>query len=509
MLRSRHIISGLVLAAVVAAASLSGSVTAQTPPLSGYLEDFNRYEASAPMPLVSYVPPAGGQRSNTLEILTHSRNGDAWQNLDHMMMDHGPMCQAPPAQHDPGNPNPYHQASFICSANPHLMTAINGPGYAAMLLTPNHQVDFSAGEAVIRFDLSTFRSADRDWIDVWVTPFGQSVTIPFEGSEVDAQGFPMNAINIKMHGRRGETGFDALDIRNGVGTEFPPGAGPHWYLSMESIPGFIPSAQRRDAFEIRLSKTHIKVWMPQYGMTWVDRDWVAPLGFDRGVVQLGHHSYTPTKDCVPDNCTPQTWHWDNIAIAPSIPFTQIHANERAAFEASPGQVMEFTFPQPAPQNAYLRVDAVGQGYQVSADGGATWATLTRQPSSRNDPGHVAPYHHPIVAGTTAVKLRTTQAGWWGLGLVDDASIWADTAPVLVTPVAATPTALPPTATSEPPTNTPVSTSTPLPTSTPVPPTSTPAPATATSAPATATAAAFGACTVTVSPNRKTGSWSCP
>jgi hypothetical protein len=544
MPQPRHIISGLVLAAVVAAVSLSDrpsmTVTAQTGS-SSYLENFDRYETSAPMPLVSYVPPAGGQRSNTLEILTHSRNGDTWQALNHMLMDHGSACQAPPAQHDPGDPLLYPQSSFICAANPHLMTALNGEGYAAMFLTPNHQVDFSAGEAVITFDLSTFRTADRDWIDVWVTPFAQAVTIPFEGGDVDAQGYPMNSVNIKMHGRRGETGFDVSDIRNGIASFFPPGAGPHWYLGMESIPGFIPSASRRDTFEIRISKTHIKVWMPQYGMTWVDRDWVAPLEFSRGVVQLGHHSYTPTKDCVPADCTPQTWHWDNIAISPSIPFTQIHANERASFEASTGQVMAFTFPAPAPPNAFLRIDAIGQGYEVSTDGGATWATLTRQASSRDDPGHVRPYHHPIPAGTTSAQFRTTESGWWGLGMIDDVSIWAEQSPSVPTPPVATPTSLPPTATPEPPTSTPAQTGTPLPTFTPAPSpptatsiaaatntavvatatsvaaTSTAIVATATAHAATATAIAtqagtpapMGSCTVTVAKNGKSGSWSCP
>ena len=40
--------------------------------------------------------------------------------------------------------------------------------------------------------------------------------------------------------------------------------------------------------------------------------------------------------------------------------------------ADRSQPMAFTFPHPAPADAYLRVSAYGEGYQYSIDSGATW-----------------------------------------------------------------------------------------------------------------------------------------
>ena len=39
------------------------------------------------------------------------------------------------------------------------MTSINASGYGVIYLTPDQMVDFSAGEAVVRFDMSTFRTS--------------------------------------------------------------------------------------------------------------------------------------------------------------------------------------------------------------------------------------------------------------------------------------------------------------------------------------------------------------
>lgn len=36
--------------------------------------------------------------------------------------------------------------------------------------------------------------------------------------------------------------------------------------------------------------------MPAYNFWWIDAT-IPNLGWDMGVVQFGHHSYNPTKDC--------------------------------------------------------------------------------------------------------------------------------------------------------------------------------------------------------------------
>jgi hypothetical protein len=75
MLRSRHLISGLVLTAVVAASSLSGPTAAQTPPPNSYLKSFNNYAIDHPTP---YVEDA------ELGILVHSRDSNTWETLEPM-----------------------------------------------------------------------------------------------------------------------------------------------------------------------------------------------------------------------------------------------------------------------------------------------------------------------------------------------------------------------------------------------------------------------------------------
>jgi hypothetical protein len=96
-------------------------------------------------------------RSAHWDITVHSRDRDTWKTLNPMHAHHGPDCAPPPALHES---NAYEDAVFLC--RDHLMTAIRGDGYAAIYLTPNHMLDFSAGEAILRFDMSTLRTSDGD-----------------------------------------------------------------------------------------------------------------------------------------------------------------------------------------------------------------------------------------------------------------------------------------------------------------------------------------------------------
>ena len=85
---------------------------------------------------------------------------------------------------------------------------------------------------------------------------------------------------------------------------------------------------QRDTFELDISKNHIRFGMPQYNFWWVDAD-IPTLDWSQGVVQLGHHSYNPEKDCNYDGtCGPNTWHWDNVSITPAVPFTILRADQR-------------------------------------------------------------------------------------------------------------------------------------------------------------------------------------
>jgi len=119
-----------------------------------------------------------------------------------------------------------------------------------------------------------------------------------------------------------------------------------------------PSALARDTFRLELSPSHLKFTSTTIpGWTACDTA-IASLGFTKGVVQIGHHSYPPTKD---DAGVPGTWHWDNMSISPSVPFTMIKALSR--YVDGSGQRMDFA--SPAPANSYLRFSGI---CAISVDG---------------------------------------------------------------------------------------------------------------------------------------------
>ena len=100
------------------------------------------------------------------DVQVHSRDDDTWLTLESMQAGHSMSCDPPPAMHH--FDGSYPMAVFHCRN--HVMTAIKATGYGVIYLTPNHLVDFSTGESVVRFDLSTLRTSDRDWVDFWITP---------------------------------------------------------------------------------------------------------------------------------------------------------------------------------------------------------------------------------------------------------------------------------------------------------------------------------------------------
>lgn len=438
-----------ILAAILLAALLVQPGAAQT----GYLETFDQFSVSAPL----HVAPPAPDRVPGLDVLTHSRNSGSWQALQPMIgadaIQHGPNCESPPATHDSQTPGMgYEESVFVC--NDHLMTAINDGGYGLIYLTPSHLVDFSAGEAVIKFDVSTFRSSKRDWIDVWITPYEENLTAPLETAWPDLVGVPRRSVHVLL-GSGNNWAATVYGNHEASKSDLPM----KWWVSYSTL--FIPSSVRRDSVEIRLTTDRLKVCMPTYNYCWNYDPFGAsispPLDWTRGVVQVGHHSYNPQKDCVDrgapaEQCPPNTWHWDNLSISPSVPFTIIRSNERFA-QPTQDVPMMFTFPSPAPIDSHLRVAAHGIGMEVSLDDGQTWSALIRQPSDRPNDGAFNPFWHPIPAGTTSVLLRATQPNAAGPNAVNYAAIWSPNAiegppEPSVTPTA-TPTDIPatPTATS--------------------------------------------------------------
>ncbi len=216
----------------------------------------------------------------------------------------------------------------------------------------------------------------------------------------------------------GGTNFQVF-CSSGFTTDCSPGSA--WWATYETA--LVPSAARRDTFQMIISATHVKFWMPAYNFVWVDADWPTPLTWTQGVMQLGHHSYNPQKDCDPAlACEPNTWHWDNVSVSPGVPFTITRATS-AYLDA--GTSSTVTFPTPAEDGAHLQFAAVSDGVEYSLNGGTTWTTAPAQNAelsvaATSDKAHG--YWVAIPAGTTTVDLRGHN-GWWGTWYMRDFSLW--------------------------------------------------------------------------------------
>lgn len=379
----------------------AGSPTPPAIPPGGYLQTFDG-DPSSPQ---AYRPA-------DWDVTVHSRNNDTWYNLEPMNALHGSDCAGPPATH--GNTS-YEGSVFQCRN--HMMTGLRASGYGVVYLTPNQMVDFSGGEAVIRFDASTLRTSGRDWIDLWVTPYDDNLQAPLEDWLPDLNGEPRRAIHIRMDfGTDGNLSgrFDGEVINNFIAQELPT-------INSEGYESFlVPSASQRSTFELRISNNHIKFGMPAYNFYWIDTN-VSALGWNQGIVQFGQHSYNPMKNC--STCTPNTIHWDNISISPAVPFTILGSNRRYV---QPG-ANTVNLSAPAPANARLRFSGIGENLEVSFNGGNTWQPAQKQAQEQYHEDHFRSYWTPIPAGTTSIKFRGQE--WWGGDWhARDITVWSRQAP---------------------------------------------------------------------------------
>lgn len=429
-------------------------------------------DPSAPLSYTS------GDWMKSFDVTVHSRDASTWNSLEAVQAQHGPGCESP---NDPGGNHTvtaYEDAVFQCKN--HMMTALHAGGYGVIYVTPDHMVDFSSGEAVISFDMSTFRSSQRDWIDVWISPYDQHNQLTLLNWLPDLNGPARNAVHVEQMDIHNN--FTAGIIRNYQDDRM---RGSDYWVGYEEW--LTPDRARRDTFEIRLSRNHIKVSMPQYNRVFLDREISPALDWDTGVVQFGHHSYNPGKGCFgqPDGtCAGNTWHWDNMSISPSIPFTIINTDRRAARNANGSEV--FNLEEPAPEGSHARFVAfAGNNPEISWDGGQSWHAAELQQTESNDGNRFWPYWTPIPAGTTALRVRGTEP-WNGGYNVRDLSVWSrsvdGSAPPPTTPPAVTNTPAPtvpaPTSTPRPqpsPTNVPGPTTPPVVTNTPAPTTPPPTP----------------------------------
>lgn len=382
------------------------------------------------------------------DVQVHSRDKSSWFTLPSINAQHGSDCSGPPASH--GNTS-YEGSVFIC--NNHLMTSINGSaGYAAIYLTPNRLVDISDG-AVIEFDLSTEQMSTRDWWDVTLSPFLDAQALPLKSDlsfGVDLQEPNRNSIVIATD--NGQASPSLAVVRNGSETNYG-----HSYTPFNSGVTATNQAATRQSFRLTVSPTSVRferlASVTATGIVFINQA-IPALSWTEGVLQLGHHSYTPSKDGAG---VPATWHWDDVSLNPSTEFTMIKADRRYT------QGGTVNLQSPAPADAYLRFAAI---CKPVVDGVA----LTKQTDSGH-PEHMSSYFVPIAAGKSSINVAFTDDGWygpWAGCIAKDFAIWSQSvASPTATPIpnTATPTVEPPTltptATATPPT--PTATATPEPT----------------------------------------------
>lgn len=299
--------------------------------------------------------PTGPQPWNpsTWDVQVHSRDAVTWTGLEAMTgadaIQHGTDCAPPMATHDSTVPMAYEDAVFLC--RDHVMTAMKAGGYGVIYLTPPAMLDFSQGEAIISFDTSTLQTSQRDWQDIWITPWGDHHALPFAAGDVDLQGVPRRGIHVEMGTLSYGTGWKSQRIETFVQSLIPGNATQLGYSLILD-----PSASQRSKLEIRLRSDHIKVSMlgpcikngidtgclrSDNGQpaVWIDAPLSPPLDWMSGVVQFGHHSYNPHKQCTDSgrpatDCPADTWHWDNVSLSPYVPLTIIRGAPRMVTTSS-------------------------------------------------------------------------------------------------------------------------------------------------------------------------------
>jgi hypothetical protein len=377
---------------------------------------------------------------NTWSVAIHKRGlGDDMQPT---LADHGAGCEAPPATHQIST---LADSVYIC--HNHIMTATSDAGYAETTLTPNQLVDWTNGTAVIDYSVSTKHTDARDYTDVWLTPFSENLMHPIKDG-VDLQGPAKDAVVVT-------TGEFATPPNQSLVAEVFSNFWANHVILPSSGPGIdaiVPqSAVTRTQFEIQISKTHIKAGIPSKNYWPVDANFTTPLSFTQAIFQIQHKNYNGCKDQNITSSNPcassDSWHWSDIAISPSVPFTNIPADTASIHNGGSGYtatspVVHFT--TPAPANSFLRFEALGTNIQASFNGG-TPQTATKQ-SIIGDNGtiheeHFAPYWTAVPAGTTSVTFSAQNwfgGPWW----VRDPAIWSDTQ-VAVNPPAPQPTPPPP------------------------------------------------------------------
>jgi hypothetical protein len=312
-----------------------------------------------------------------------------WGAGDAIHAQHGADCGPPPATHLAD-----HWGEYVFVCRNHLMTARAAPSYGATFLMPRVQADWSHRRAMVAWDVSTLSMSARDWIDVWITPLDDLLSVPIDPEGPTAyQGNPRRAILLRNSN-------DARSWKVTVFRDFREVASGTFVLPARVQ----PSATDRSAFEARITRDGVRFGMPTLNRWTTVR---AAVPFTKGVVQWSQHSYNPTKD---NSGEPATWHWDNFFVtpAPRMRMTRVFPDRTIAAN---GDVRRLRFAAPAVPGARLAFGAV---CRVAVNFGAGWHRAAKQPASRGNTTveSSASYLLRVPAGARGVRVRFSGDGWY-------------------------------------------------------------------------------------------------
>ena len=339
------------------------------------------------------------------DVQIHTRNSATtdFVTLPSMQAHHGTDCSAS-ADNSlfPTHENHEYAGSlFICKN--HLMSALFSVDYGVIYFTPTRMLDCSSGSCQMKFSISTHADSKRDWPDVWLSGWDCNIALPLEDDLPDLQ----------QHGRDGSAlggcPFFHIDGNTGGGT---------WQFSNQNGP--LPASGARVVGDSKAIRAEFTLNVTPSRMTFCQTSGTttgpvcfydgAPLGIPNTVVQFGHHSYNPFKDGAG---SPGTWHWSDITLTPSIPFTVIKCAPRATHGGT------VNCPAPAPVGAVLRFAALGK---VSING---QVASPKVPTRFHE--HFNSYAVSVPAGQKDFNVSLSQDDWYPCSIgcaVMDVAIWA-------------------------------------------------------------------------------------
>lgn len=414
----RFVIPGAIVLTAVALASVSLLATAAV---------FTATFTGAP------AQPAALNPSDFEIIRGTGWTGVAEGPLNASSAQHGPNCDAPgeggTVRHSVTN---YNDLVFQC--RDHVMTYMAGDA-SLIYMTPNQLLDLSGGTGTVKWDVSTTSLSTRDWIGVWIQNWDTQEQRILDETIPAHQSNPRNAIQIEQGG--GGPGFESgsglwhievYDQNRNLSALVNDGCCGHKVFDVTQM-----SAQARTTFQVDLTPGHIKLWLPAFNYVLAEGD-IPALNWSKGVVTFGHFSYSPDKGanpftgacCSVGDGESNTWHWDNMSVSPSIPFTIVKPDHRSTRTGD-----TFQFSSPAPANALMRFEAWSgdDGVRVSFDDGPPVApTMT---GLHNFGEHPTSYVVKVPQGVTRARFIVTPS--WCCGEVNNPHIFALSAPLPPTP----------------------------------------------------------------------------